>query len=474
VDTIIQRRTTACLAMLLPMLVLTLPAAADAEAAAVTVNDSPATGITSNWAGAQVKVTVLDTEVTNAVLRGFNLASAMTPEGCHVARVEGAADGSWMQVVRDGRPGKRYDEIVAPFFSANGAHLAYAARRKGMSFVVLDDREVLPFAVVHARTMAMSADGSRIGYIAEEFGQPVVVLDGKVQECSLEPWVAAPFLSSDGRRFAFIERDRANHKIRMVIDGQPAPFHDGIDLKSFCFSPDGNRHAYCAFEGDTCCYVVDGRPGELFDGVGVDFVFSPDGKRTAYAGTRGGKRCLVIDGKIDRELDDLVDHTITFSPDNKRLALAVGTSGTNTHILLDGEAGPIFERIGGTWEWGPVARADPRQHPTAIVRGHASGLVFSPDSTRLAYIAGKAGKRFLVVDGQAGPPYDQVGNFAFSADSKHMAYVAVREDRNIIAVDGAERAAYDAVPAGPVFRKDGVIEFIARDANALQRVEVAP
>jgi hypothetical protein len=466
-DKIMRRRAAASLAML-------LPATAAIATVAGAVQDPPAIGIGSNWAGAQVKVTVLDPEVTNAVLRGFNQASAMTSAGCHVARVEGAVDGSWMQVVRDGKPGNRYDEIMAPFFSANAAHLAYAARRKGMSFVVMDNREGLPFPVVHSRTMAMSADGARIAYVAEEFGQPVVVLDGKVQECSLEPWVAAPFLSADGRRVAFIERDRANRKLRMVIDGQPAPFHDGIDLMSFCFSPDANRHAYCVFEGDTCCYVVDGQPGERFDGVGVDFVFSPDGKRTAYAGTRGGKRYLVVDGKIDRELEDLVDHTITFSPDSKRLALAAVTAGTTAHILLDGEAGPPFDEIGGTWTWGAVAKADPRQHPAAIARGHASGLVFSPDSTRLAYIAGKGGKRVLVVDGQAGPPYDQVGHFAFSADSMHMAYVAVREDRNIIVVDGAERAAYDSVPAGPVYRADGVLELIARDANALQRVEVAP
>jgi hypothetical protein len=39
-------------------------------------------------------------------------------------------------------------------------------------------------------------------------------------------------------------------------------------------------------------------------------------------------------------------------------------------------------------------------------------------------------------------------------------------------VDGKERATYDSVPAGPVFRADGVLEFLAANRPSLYRIEV--
>jgi hypothetical protein len=41
-----------------------------------------------------------------------------------------------------------------------------------------------------------------------------------------------------------------------------------------------------------------------------------------------------------------------------------------------------------------------------------------------------------------------------------------------IVVDGVVRATYAPVTSGPVFRSDGVLEFIAVDADGLCRFEV--
>ena len=106
-----------------------------------------------------------------------------------------------------------------------------------------------------------------------------------------------------------------------------------------------------------------------------------------------------------------------------------------------------------------------------------SGMVFSDDSKRLAYGGRRFNesfieKFFLVVDGKKGADYDALGYFGFSHDGKHIAFTAKKGNKMVIVVDGQERAEYSEVPAGPVFRSDGVLEFLAADKPSLYRIEV--
>jgi hypothetical protein len=99
--------------------------------------------------------------------------------------------------------------------------------------------------------------------------------------------------------------------------------------------------------------------------------------------------------------------------------------------------------------------------------------VFSQDGTGLAYVAFRGGKSFLVTDDSKGTEYDFIGHCSFSPNGKHIAFGAKRGGKMVIVVDGKERAAYASVPAGPVFRADGVLEFLAVDDTSLCRIEVA-
>jgi hypothetical protein len=76
------------------------------------------------------------------------------------------------------------------------------------------------------------------------------------------------------------------------------------------------------------------------------------------------------------------------------------------------------------------------------------------------------------VDGKKGADYDALGYFGFSHDGKHIAFTAWKGDKMVIVVDGRERGEYSAVPAGPVFRSDGVLEFLVADKPSLYRIEV--
>jgi hypothetical protein len=101
----------------------------------------------------------------------------------------------------------------------------------------------------------------------------------------------------------------------------------------------------------------------------------------------------------------------------------------------------------------------------------SGGILFSPDSARCAFVGQRGGQHSLIVDGQPGSPYDQIGHFEFSPDSRHVVCHAVKSGNSVVVVDGVERARYKGVPAGPAIRQDGALELIAIQ-DGLQRIVV--
>jgi WD40 repeat protein/serine/threonine protein kinase len=463
------------------------------------------------WSGAQVTTTDLLKGETayDRSLPALALAAANTPEGCHVAFVQREV-GKGMLVRRDGERGKTYDDVGQPLFSPSGSSLAYDVRLGDRRLVVINDREEQAFAEVIPGSFVFSHDGKRHGYLAIQTGTVVAVIDGKPQpeaagDRDYEP-CDAPVFSANGRSAAYLEASSPPHrKMRAIVNGEPSPPYDGIARNSLLFSPDGSRCSFSAIDRAKAFRVTDGNGGRAFDETGTDFVFSPDGKRTAYAAKDGGNWFLVVDGEVQRQIEGIVPHTLTFSPDSKRLAYAVAKADHTCYIVVDGKAGPVYDSIGA----GPPPRFRFWQGPI--------GVVFSPDSRRLAYLAAQGGKKFLVVDGRpeeigidllwAEPSgdgaiyfssdssrfayggvrakrfffvvdgnlsreYDNLRHFEFSQDGTHFAFAAAKGNRFVITVDGVERAEYGAVVAGPVFRPDGILEFLAADEKSLWRVEV--
>jgi hypothetical protein len=51
-------------------------------------------------------------------------------------------------------------------------------------------------------------------------------------------------------------------------------------------------------------------------------------------------------------------------------------------------------------------------------------LIFSPDGSKVAYVAEHADKQFVVVNDEEGPKFDSVDEPVFSPDSKRLAYGA--------------------------------------------------
>jgi hypothetical protein len=92
-------------------------------------------------------------------------------------------------------------------------------------------------------------------------------------------------------------------------------------------------------------------------------------------------------------------------------------------------------------------------------------MVFSPDSSRLAYVVQtgvnahssenntetETGKYAVVVDGKKGKAYSGIGlgSVVFSPDSKHMTYMAVESEKWAVIVDGKKLGEYDDLSADP-------------------------
>lgn len=189
--------------------------------------------------------------------------------------------------------------------------------------------------------------------------------------------------------------------------------------------------------------------GTLPDMV-VHDVRSPDAQRSVQAVIRQGRYYFLTDGQSSAGYEEIGIDPPVFSPDSKHLAyvihrnnrLAVVLDGKESDSFLDISSANVFLHRGTTAYLGPK-----NPDPDAAKR---CGLVFSPNSARLAYVAWIAENQMVVVvDGRAGPVFDDMSLMGtyFSPDSKHLAYVAKREGMWHVVLDNKPSKGYTQIGA---------------------------
>jgi len=71
---------------------------------------------------------------------------------------------------------------------------------------------------------------------------------------------------------------------------------------------------------------------------------SPDSERLAYRAQEGDKQFVVVDGEEGKRYEDILKGTLIFSPDSEHLAYGA-QEGNEQFVVLDGEEGKRYEGI---------------------------------------------------------------------------------------------------------------------------------
>jgi hypothetical protein len=215
-------------------------------------------------------------------------------------------------------------------------------------------------------------------------------------------------------------------KFRVVHNGRAGNPYAMVGM--VVLNPGGRRCAHGALVDGKWRMVVDGREGASFSEVDSP-VFSPDGSHVAYQAKAGESWHLVVDTRVNggtraRYL------SYEFGGDSSRIAFVEGA---------DGE------------EWGRLVVSDLAFKKQAIVDARVSSVLLNADRSRLAAVnASGEGQRVLTFSldrpdlVRRGPIHDAVSNLAFSSDGASLAYVAERAGRRFVVLDDRE----EPVPPG--------------------------
>ena len=263
------------------------------------------------------------------------------------------------------------------------------------------------------------------------------------------------------------------------------------DVSSADYTRDG-KHVFWPrfYDAENVVSVVwDGVAGPEFEDLvlfdGTPLVFSPNKRHVAWIGKRGGAFVVVVDNSIRGQWNHVDAEVVpalsnsgrsalianaggmpraildgspftnweavgapVFSDDGDHFAF-VGRVGPKWSVVVDGVAGPLFDQVGsGTLGDGPET------------------VVFSQDGARFAYGAKRGERWHVVVDGEIGPAHDGLyGLPIFSADGTHLAYQAVVGDKACVVVDDSIGDLHANI-GRPVFSPDGTrLMYMVNDGS---------
>ncbi len=426
-------------------------------------------GVVSTASSAEVKI---EEQVVGPANAGG--VYAVSPRGAHVAYA--ATKGSRLVVIVDGVEGPVFDELFEPggksFFSPqNLSVLTASAGGQNASTVT---------------PVIYSSNGLHYAYAGRQSNEYVIIHDGKEVARGLREKLSLNngglMLSPDGRFVYFMEMEKigVNAKWRLVFNGKPGPWSSNNNgMLPVVFSADDTRYAYNAAsenDGNKQILVVDGKDAGY---VGLRPVFTADGTSLlsiSPATTATPKASVLIDGKP--VLTPLSVDKIIPAPTGRRWGVIVRTKMTgNVQIpvfVLDGKEVPGTDGAQNVW-FSPDGKHYAVHCVNAVARssfmvvdgkkgieyqGITDTMVYwTPDSSKVIYLATSGGRSFVVVDGQELPVATLGGAIQMAEQGSRYGF-ATRDGANrnfTVIVDGQSVLPPSLYPAGDslTFSADG-------------------
>lgn len=398
-------------------------------------------------------------------------------DGSHVGYIR--KQGQKEQFVLDGTGEPRHDSVETGnlyknmLFFGGGEHYAYVAEDGESKCVVVDGQNDANYGSIDSFQFYLSPIERLWSYQADsaKYIPRWIVTNGKqVFELGVFPKSGEVLLT--GGHSLFIDlKDDASYA---VFDGKYSNAYHVVNSESLTLHPSG-AHGYAIYKksGDHH-FVVNGRESAIYLALWErSLKFSADGKHYIFSvqiRKKGGEGVVVIDGQ-EHSVPGAGPNTI-LSADGEHWACIASTKQGKV-VVLDGEtvASGYDELLdyGGRITFGPhgafafAAKKDKRSF--VVLAGaeqpsfhEVSGLRFSPDGDRLAYVAELAekGPECVVVDGKPGKSYDRVsgGTINFGLDGECLSYIVKvgtddKNDAGFLVIDGEERTKYDRIAPKP-------------------------
>ena len=471
----------------------------------------------TRWAYAAKTMNKWVMVVDNNISQGFDAIATyvFSGDGNHLAYE--AKDGGKWAVVLDNRKGPQYDGLqFNPAFSPDSQHMAYAAKKGERWVVVIDGRESVEYEAIVCGDPVFSPDSKHVAYAAKKDGKWFVVRDGQPGShhdfiigrtksfVLLNTILFSVVYSTDSKHLAYVAMN--GRKAVLVVDGVPGREYDDVSMQQ-PFSPDGKRFAHSAWRAGKCIVVTDGTEGTEYDGIAdVGPVFSRDSKHVGYMACKGKNPAVwfvVVDDKPFREHSLVAANKQTFFNCGTCLAYSAMNEEGKWSLFVDGKEGAQYDAIGNFALFGfkganPFFSPDGRRMAYVATKGQKTfvvvdgspenefdainwfdaikdrGIIFSPDGKITAYTARTAGKWCAVINGRPGQPYDEIraGSIVFSHTGGHTAYVAKKGPSWFVILDNRPIGEYsDVICNGPNFRRDNSVEYLAVKNKRLYRVK---
>ncbi len=287
-----------------------------------------------------------------------------------------------------------------------------------VSFIFEGKDDGLLFSHIEPESISFSDDGKQFAYRGEKIKTMTVVHNGKpgIEHQTFQDGTIrsdSVRISPDGKRVAYILDQKG--KFVVFIDGKPSASYEAVETPEF--SANSQHVAFMALKGPSPVMVIDGKESPQFAMVGMP-EYSLHGQTIAHYAELDGKQFMIVNGERHPSYEMVYSPKV--SADGTKVAYSISDKGRE-RVIINEKPQKAYE---------------------------VAGLVnFYTGTNQIVYLASEK-EKFMLVDeaGKETKPYDAIDtSIAFSPASKRLAFVATRGDKQFVVIDGIDGDSYDRI-----------------------------